>query len=214
VRPILVIWLVVASARSAIADWHDVPTGSMKPSIVEGDRIVVNKLAYDVRVPFLGRGVARNAGPARGDVVVLRSPADGTRLVKRVVGLPGDRIELIGNRLIVNGTPAAYEELDRGIVEQVGPADRERHQFAAERVGGNAHPVMVDPARGGWDFGPITIPADHYVVMGDNRDNSADSRAFGFVSRQQIEGRVVGVAASFDTASFRPRWQRFFRKMV
>src|SRR5947209_20355024 len=89
VKPLLILLLVLFSVRSAVADWNDVPTGSMKPTIMEGDRIFVNKLAYDLRVPFLDWRLASWADPQRGDVVTFASPADGTRLVKRVVGLPG-----------------------------------------------------------------------------------------------------------------------------
>src|SRR5258707_9239107 len=84
--------------RSALADWNDVPTGSMKPTILEGDRILVNKMAYDLKVPFVGVSVIRRDGPERGDVIVFRCPANGGRMVKRVVGLPGDRVVLVGNR--------------------------------------------------------------------------------------------------------------------
>src|SRR5262245_17162119 len=92
VRPLLVVLVVLFAVRSAVADWNDVPTGSMKPTILEGDRIFVNKLAYDLKVPFLGWRLVKWSNPGRGDVIVFASPADGTRLVKRVVGLPGDRV--------------------------------------------------------------------------------------------------------------------------
>src|SRR5262249_61738075 len=96
-RPLLVVLVVLFAVRSAVADWNDVPTGSMKPTILEGDRIFVNKLAYDLKVPFLGWRLIRWADPNRGDIIVFRSPADGTRLVKRVVGVPGGTIPLIDN---------------------------------------------------------------------------------------------------------------------
>src|SRR5207302_3032432 len=105
VKPFAIVLLVLFGVRSAVADWNDVPTGSMKPTILEGDRIFVNKLAYDLKVPFLGWRLARWGGPERGEVIVFASPADGTRLVKRVVGVPGDRIEVADNRLWVNGRP-------------------------------------------------------------------------------------------------------------
>src|SRR2546421_4007156 len=104
-RSFLFVVLVVLSFRSSIADWNDVPTGSMKPTIMEGDRVFVNKLAYDLKVPFTTWHLAQWDNPKRGDIVVFFSPADGQRLVKRVVGLPGDRIELANNELLVNGAP-------------------------------------------------------------------------------------------------------------
>jgi len=108
IRSVLLIVLVITSFRSAVADWNDVPTGSMKPTIFEGDRIVVNKLAYDLKVPFTTLRVVSWANPTRGDIVVLYSPVDGKRLVKRVVGLPGDTIAMIEDRLIVNNVVVSY----------------------------------------------------------------------------------------------------------
>ena len=108
-RPLLVVVLVLCTLRSAVADWNDVPTGSMKPTIVEGDRILVNKLA------FTDWWLMQWSGPQRGDVVVCFSPANGDRLVKRVIGLPGDRVEMRRNVLLVNGRPADYGPLDPDI---------------------------------------------------------------------------------------------------
>src|SRR5258707_4743278 len=102
-KPLLITLLVLFAFRSAIADWNDVPTGSMKPTIIEGDRVLVNKLAYDLKVPFTTWHIAQWDNPKRGDVVVFYSPADEVRLVKRVIGLPGDRIELKNNEVFVNG---------------------------------------------------------------------------------------------------------------
>src|SRR5262249_35490102 len=103
VKPIAVVIVVMTTVRSAIADWNDVPTGSMKPSILEGDRIFVNKLAYDLKLPFTRWHLLQWGGPKRGDIVVFPSPADETRLVKRIIGTPGDCLELRDNRLLVNG---------------------------------------------------------------------------------------------------------------
>src|SRR6266542_2688963 len=109
IRPLLLLLLVVCAVRSSLADWNDVPTGSMKPTILEGDRVWVNKLAYDLKVPFTTWRVAEWSNPQRGDIVVFFSPHDGQRLVKRVVGLPGDTIELRNNTLVINGRPAVYQ---------------------------------------------------------------------------------------------------------
>jgi len=103
IRPLLIIALVVFAVRSSLADWNDVPTGSMKPTILEGDRVFVNKLAYDLKVPFTTFHLAEWGNPQRGDVVVFYSPHDGTRLVKRVIGLPGDTVEIRAGQVLVNG---------------------------------------------------------------------------------------------------------------
>jgi len=182
-----------------VADWNDVPSGSMRPTILEGERIAVNRLAYDLKVPFTRVRLARWDSPARGDVVILRSPADGERLVKRVVGLPGDRLEQRDGWLVINGDPVGYTPLDDG--------------FWQEQLPGHPHRVRRDDARPLLrNFGPVQVPAGHYFVMGDNRDNSADSRVFGFVERDAIMGQVKAVVASVDPAHhFRPRWNRWFK---
>src|SRR5271168_4257282 len=110
-KSLLMLILILTAVRSAIADWNDVPTGSMNPTIVEGDRVFVNKLAYDLKVPFTTWHLAQWSNPKRGDIAVFFSPADGIRLVKRVIGLPGDAVEMIDDRLLINGVPAAYGAL-------------------------------------------------------------------------------------------------------
>src|ERR1044072_7253680 len=105
IRPLLIVAVLLFAVRSSLADWNDVPTGSMKPTILEGDRIFVNKLAYDLKVPFTTWHLAKWSNPQRGDIVVFYSPHDGTRLVKRVMGLPGDTIEMRNDRFILNGKP-------------------------------------------------------------------------------------------------------------
>src|SRR6476646_12125074 len=99
IKVFVLMLLVVTSLRSALADWNDVPTGSMKPTIQEGDRVVVNKLAYDLKIPFTTYEVAKWGDPHRADIVVLFSPRDGVRLVKRVIAVPGDNVQLVENNL-------------------------------------------------------------------------------------------------------------------
>src|SRR5579859_4914159 len=145
-KPLLIMVLVMLAFRSAIADWNDVPTGSMKPTIMEGDRVFVNKLAYDLKVPFTTWHLAQWNNPKRGDIVVFFSPADGQRLVKRVVGLPGDRIELVKNQLLVNGEAVGYEPLPQKIINELPAQEQSGHQYATEDLLGHAHPVMSTPA--------------------------------------------------------------------
>jgi signal peptidase I len=212
VRPLLLVGLVLGSVRSAVADWNDVPSGSMKPTILEGDRIFVNKLAYDLRVPFTSWRVANWADPARGDIVVLLSPHDGRRLVKRVIGIPGDTIALRDNRLLVNGERAAYGPPDPQAVAALGDGRRPSAVVEEETSFGRRHAVIVDPGRPTMPtFGPVAVPAGRYLVMGDNRDDSFDSRWFGFVDRERILGRATTVVLSVDLARhLAPRWGRFF----
>lgn len=212
VKPLLVVGLVLGSFRSAIADWNDVPSGSMKPTILEGDRVFVNKIAYDLKIPFTTVRVSEWSNPQRGDVVVLYSPHDGKRLIKRVVGVPGDRIEMKDHKLIVNGVTASYEPLDSSMFVGVEPENSAFEELAPHA---RPHPILTTPSRPSMPaFDPVTLPAGRYWVMGDNRDNSFDSRWFGFVDRARILGRATAVALSFDiNNSFRPRWGRFFTRL-
>jgi len=214
-RPLLVILIITSSFRSAIADWNDVPTGSMKPTIMEGDRIFVNKLAYDLKIPFTTSQITQWDNPKRGEVVVLFSPFDGKRLVKRVVGTPGDRIELRDNQLYVNGKTIEYDPLDSKIIDEIPSNERYLFHFSLEDLNGRKHPVMITPGRGSLDsFDTIQVPPHHYFVMGDNRDNSFDSRSFGPVDRNRIIGRAVAVVASLNPSHhYFPRWHRFFTKL-
>jgi signal peptidase I len=209
---ILVAILIATSFRSAIADWNDVPTGSMIPTILEGDRIFVNKLAYDLKVPYTTWHLARWDDPKRGEIVVFFSPADGKRLVKRVVGLPGDKIAMLKNRLFINDEALNYDPLDdHEIISQLPPDQQTHHLFFSEYLTEKTHPVMITPEVPSLNtFAPIIVPEGHYFVMGDNRDNSADSRFFGFVERKRIVGRATHVALSlnYDKHYF-PRWDRF-----
>jgi len=208
IRVFLAMLLVVSSLRSALADWNDVPTGSMKPTIEEGDRVVVNKLAYDLKIPFTTFELLKWGDPQRGDIVVLFSPADGTRLVKRVVGVPGDRIEMRDNTLFVNGRAAQWREI--GLQDD---SEQGSSVLVEENLAGVNHEVMFTPQIPAVrSFGPLTVPPGRYFVMGDNRDNSNDSRFIGLIDRRRIVGKATAVAFSFDRAHhFAPRFNRFFK---
>ena len=210
VLPLAFFLAVFAPLRSSVVDWNWVPTGSMKPTILEGDLVLVNKLAYDLKVPFTTRRVATWGDPARGEVVVFASPQDGSRLVKRVVGLPGDTIELRRELLLVNGVAQPWSRADAGPFVREIPESRVP-VVAVEHLGDRPHYVLVMPDRGAMrSFGPFTVPAGHYFMMGDSRDNSYDSRYFGPVARAAIAGRASAVLASFDTArGLTPRVGRF-----
>jgi signal peptidase I len=211
-KPFLMVLLVVGSLRSAVADWNDVPTGSMRPTILEGERIFVNKLAYDLKVPFTTVRVMQWGSPQRGDVVVLYSPADGKRLVKRVMGLPGDEMAMRGGRLYINGVAAEYQPLADGDRDTLGLEGEPQELVVWETIDAKTHPVTWTPYQPAIrQFGPIKIPDDSFFVMGDNRDNSRDSRWFGFVKRDLIVGRAMAVVVSLNPEhSYSPRWDRFF----
>lgn len=212
---ILVMVLVLLSIRSSLADWNDVPTGSMKPTILEGDRVFVNKLAYDLKVPFTTWHLAEWGNPQRGDIVVFYSPKDETRLVKRVVGLPGDVIELRNEQLIINGKPVEDAPAGTGIAEQLSADEQLQSQFATEQLPTHTHAIMAIPGLlAKRTFGPVQVPAGQYFMMGDNRDNSFDSRFFGAVERKRIVGKATDVVLSLDkTEGWLPRSGRFFKPL-
>ncbi|MGP8198717.1 MAG: signal peptidase I [Limisphaerales bacterium] len=216
-RSLLVLVIILTAMRSAIADWNDVPTGSMNPTIVQGDRVFVNKLAYDLKVPFTTWHLAQWSNPKKGDIVVFFSPVDGTRLMKRVVGLPGDKIELANERLLINGQPSEYEALPEDTGRDVPPDKDGPRVYAEEKAGGMpSHPVTILPQRLALrTFGQVTVPVGKYFVMGDNRDNSNDSRFWGTVDRNRIVGRALMVVISLDRQHyFEPRWHRFFSRLL
>ena len=215
IRPIVIIALVMFSIRSSLADWNVVPSGSMQPTILVGDRVLVNKLAYDLKVPFTTWHIAEWSNPKRGDIVVFFSPKDGTRLVKRVIGLPGNTVELRDDRLIINGQPVDYTTLEPQIPRQLSDSDRAHGIFATEQLPTHAHAVMaINGIPAMRTFGPVQVPDGHYFMMGDNRDNSFDSRYFGTVDRGQIVGRASGVVLSLDKSNYWiPRWRRTFSSL-
>ena len=215
IRPLLILALVLFSIRSSLADWNSVPTGSMKPTILEGDRVLVNKLAYDLKIPFTTWHLAQWSAPRRGDIVVFFSPKDGTRLVKRVIGLPGDTIELRNDQLILNGRPVDYAAADPKIPARLAGPERDHGVFATEKLPDHAHAVMaINGISALRTYGPVTLPAGRYFMMGDNRDNSFDSRYFGTVPRAQIVGRTTSVVLSFDRENYYlPRLSRSFSSL-
>ncbi|PTY00669.1 signal peptidase I [Opitutus sp. ER46] len=210
IRPLALPLLLITAAKSALADINYIPSGSMHPTLVEGDVVFVNKLAYDLRVPFTFTRLNHWADPARGDVVVCFEPTEGTRLVKRVVGLPGDRFELRGDAVFVNGVRQAYAPLPPSTGNVLEPAERATAVFVREELAGRSHPMMVQPdAPALRNFGPLTLAPGQYIVLGDNRDNSRDSRFFGVMPRERIIGRVHAVVLSADYHHWlRPRLDR------
>jgi signal peptidase I len=212
-RALLLFIVLMGGFRSAWADWVYVPTGSMNPTILEGDRLLIDKHIYGVRVPFSALHLTDGADPARGDIIVFNSPRGGTLLVKRVIALPGDTVALDGEQLMVNGKAARYRPGDGSKLQTLLAATR-RHDPAVVRESGvlPEHDVLLLPDRMPAPLpGPITVPTGMYFVLGDNRDNSADSRYIGFVPRRNIVGRATRVVLSLNPDQYYlPRPNRVF----
>lgn len=197
--------------RTAVADWNPIPTGSMRPNLLEGDVVFVNRLAYDLKVPLTDVVVAQLGEPARGDVVTFSSPKDGTRLIKRLIALPGDVIEMRNDRLVINGQEAGYDMVG-SVSERVGSSSTYTTALhLTETTDGKRRPILVMPQiKAARDFGPVTVPAGQFMMLGDNRDNSADSRFIGFVPRELLIGRAERVLVSADIkGNWMPRGSRF-----
>jgi signal peptidase I len=196
--------------RAAIADWYEVPSGSMYPTLMVGDRVIADRLAYDVKLPLTDIVLTHLADPKRGDIVTFSSPEDGTRLVKRIIGVPGDVVEMRGEELIVNGARAVYAPVVGKVATRLTPHYAGRQVVLNENLLSSSRPIIVMPDRRALrSFGPVTVPPGQYLMLGDNRDNSRDSRYIGFVHRELITGQVKWVAYSLDTAHYyAPRFDR------
>jgi signal peptidase I len=204
-KRIILFVLLMLFFRGVIADWNVVPTGSMKPTIVEGDRIWVDRIAYDLKIPFTDISIKRIAEPKRGDIIVFDSKAADKRLVKRVMGLPGDIVEMKNEVLYINGVKAQYRILDRG----------PDYVTAMESILGVSHKVRIKNHPMPLDsFPPVRVPENHYLVFGDNRRESADSRVYGFVPRHELIGRSASVVMSLNYDHYYlPRADRFFKDL-
>ena len=200
--------------RTAVADWNPIPSGSMRPTILEGDVVFVDRLAYDLKIPLTDVVVAPLGEPGRGDIVTFSSPRDGTRLIKRIVALPGDRVAMRGGVLFVNGAAARYEDPVAG-PEPLGPGVNTTAVHATERLDGSERHVQFLPEIvAKRDFAPLTVPAQSYFMLGDNRDDSEDSRFIGVVPRHLLIGRARRILVSADIlAHWAPRLERMGRAL-
>ena len=215
--------------RAFVVEAFQIPSGSMIPTLDVGDHIFVSKFAYAVGVPFTNLKIAELGKPKRGDVVVFKYPPDQSiDYIKRVVGLPGETIEVRHNEVFINGRPMAREQLHEPCSPGDGSDEDDRRfcEVWLEHLDGKTHVTHQEPIRSiGSDFGPVTIPPRHYFAMGDNRDNSRDSRVWGYVPYELIKGRALIVWWSRDPSRgglspagiadwFKSiRWSRFFERV-
>jgi signal peptidase I len=195
--------------RLAIADWNPIPSGSMRPTLLEGDVVLVDRLAYDFKLSLTDVVVAPLAEPQRGDVVTFTSPKDGVRLIKRLVAVPGDVVEMRDEVLYLNGVASEYLA-PMAVTEPLGGGQITPAIQARERAAGHERAVQVLPELNALrSFGPVQVPQGQYFFLGDNRDNSADSRYIGMVPRHLLIGRAHRVLVSANIqGNWLPRWAR------
>ncbi|MDQ3070933.1 MAG: signal peptidase I [Acidobacteriota bacterium] len=198
---ILIAVLLALFARTFVVQAFKIPTGSMEPNLLVGDHLLVNKFVFGPSTSALERAILPMRDLRRGDIAVFKYPEDPARdFIKRVVGLPGDTIEVRNKKVHVNGTP-----LEEPYAHFIYP------------------PAAAGQARS-WDlretYGPVTVPADQLFMMGDNRDNSQDSRFWGFLPRDFVKGRALVIYWSFDEEAgatgnifSRTRWDRLLNQI-
>lgn len=201
--------LFVLLLRSFLFEPFKVPTGSLEPTVLPGDFIISNKYAYGLRMPVWGNKLLSVGLPKNGDIAIFRTPVDQkTWMVKRVIGIPGDKIDYVDKKLTVNGIPAKYTDFG----ETVDTNDGKFHwtvQVVQEELFGIKHKIFQRERYPTHDF-HLTVPAGQYFMMGDNRDNSDDSRYWGFVPEYNLEGKAVLIWLSWDQFNWRNiRWSRF-----
>lgn len=193
--------------KTAIADLSSISGASMQPTLLDGDKVWVNKLAYDVKIPFTEISLAELSDPNRGDVVIIDSKKADKRLVKRIVGVPGDTVYMQNNALVINGEAANYEVLSRD----------DEAIIILEELPDKSHQARLSNrfvSRTARSYGPSEVPEGQYFVLGDNRDNSADSRVYSFVPREEIIGRSNSVVFSLDSDNnYMPRGERFLAEI-
>jgi signal peptidase I len=174
--------LLALFIRTFVVQAFKIPSGSMEPTLQIGDHILVSKFIYGIKVPFTGKTLIPLSQPKREDVIVFIYPVDHTKdFIKRVIGVPGDRVEIIDGKIYINGK--IYED---------------KYGHYTDRFGRGHNPGGAD------NYGPVTVPENQYFVMGDNRDHSYDSRFWGFVSSDAIKGKAFIVYWSW------PHWERCF----
>lgn len=205
-RSFFPILLLVLLLRSFLAEPFRIPSGSEKPDLLIGDFIVANKFTYGIRLPVLHKKIIAMGEPKRGDIVVFLWPKDtSTYFIKRVIGLPGDMITYKDKILTINGQVAPQTLLG----EQTDHDANEKWRVLLKRENllGVQHDIYLRPDQLATDFS-VTVPPGNYFVMGDNRDNSLDSRYWGFVPEKDLIGKAVWVFFSWDNEHHRVRWQR------
>jgi signal peptidase I len=212
-RSFFLVLLIVLFIRTWFLEAFRIPTGSLEPTLLVGDLVLVNKFEYGLRVPVENSTIIPIHHPKRGDIVVFRWPVD-TKIdfIKRLVGMPGDTLSYIDKVLYVNGKEAS-QTYEHSFLYDLGTRPAIDAYLKQETLMGVTHEIYQFPSEMAVDFKEFKVPEGMYFMMGDNRDDSADSRFWGLVSEDQLMGKAQYVIMSFDGSIFHPRWDRFGKKI-
>lgn len=204
--------LAVLLLRSFLVEPFRIPSGSMMPTLLVGDFILVNKYTYGLRLPVINRKIVDINTPQRGDVVVFRYPKDpSVDYIKRLVALPGDKLAYYDKILYINGKPMSQQQ--QGEYTGVGQGvQMSGASLRAEQLGAVEHQILVVPNQPGVQ-GEFTVPPGQYFMMGDNRDNSNDSRYWGTVPEENLVGKAVMIWMSWDSSNGGVDWQRIGQRI-
>lgn len=207
-RSFFPILLIVFLLRSFLFEPFRIPSGSLEPTLLMGDFILVNKFRYGLRWPIIHKRLLGDSEPKRGDIIVFRWPPNPSyNFIKRVIGLPGDHISYINKELFINGQPASQMFLKNSMAEEENGHFWEAKEMKENLLGLN-HNIFINPEKQSYDFENVIVPEGMYFVMGDNRDDSADSRYWGFVPDKNIVGKATMIWMSWNGLKDSIRWNR------
>lgn len=203
-RSFFPVFFIVLLLRSFLFEPFRIPTGSLEPTLHVGDFLVANKFSYGIRLPVWEKKVFSVNNPKTGEIALFRWPPDPSyNYIKRVIGVPGDKIEYRNKQLTINGETVPLVFVENTIDE----SSKHLVKKYRENLNGVEHDIFIRPEVKAQDFS-ITVPTGHYFMMGDNRDDSADSRYWGFVSEEYLKGKAMFIWMSWDGNTDRVRWNR------
>jgi signal peptidase I len=211
IEPFLIAAVVALFIRQFGVEAFKIPSGSMKPTLTIGDHLLVNKFVYGPRIPFTDTRIFNGKDPKRGEIIVFKYPEDESKdFIKRVVGLPDDKIEIKNGKLFINDQPLPIVETGEYVdkEQRFGKEYDIKAKLLEEQLGTVKHEIQYLHDQSGYNFGPRLVPKESVFVMGDNRDNSQDSRFWGFVKYNKILGRALIIYWSWDGADRWIRWER------
>lgn len=211
VEPFLIAAIVALFIRQFVVEAFKIPSGSMIPTLTIGDHLLVNKFIYGPRIPFTDMRIFTWREPQRGEIIVFKYPGDERKdYIKRIVGLPGEKIQIRKGQLLINDEPVQVTRLGpyEGGDQSSGPPYYDKPMLLDEQLGAVRHHILYMHDQAELEYGPVLVPKESVFVMGDNRDNSQDSRVWGFVNYRKILGRALIIYWSWDGNGRWVRWER------